>query len=104
MTLALGYGSVAETQANISSREFSDWLAYDRLSPIGPERLDQLFAYLAWIIVRTMGGGKRAKVSDMVPIWPGERTVKTAPDWRDLKSKVVILNRIFGGDDKRKVH
>lgn len=32
--------SVADCQERIGSREFAEWLAYDRLDPIGRERLD----------------------------------------------------------------
>ena len=41
--LAIGLGcSVREAQQKISPDEFMDWIAYDRIQPIGPERADLL--------------------------------------------------------------
>jgi len=42
--------------ANISSRELSEWIAYDAVSPIGESRLDLLFAYLMAVLVNVHKG------------------------------------------------
>lgn len=46
MSLALGI-PVAELQSRMSSREFAEWLAYDRIDPYGQERGDLQAAIIA---------------------------------------------------------
>lgn len=71
----LGHASVASAQRAITSREFAEWRAYDRLSPIGAERMDWLIAMLASVVANTAGKkGKPFEAKDFVPKWgPPER-------------------------------
>ena len=39
--------SVAQAQREIDSREFAEWIAYSRISPIGDERQDAMLAQVA---------------------------------------------------------
>lgn len=49
----------------MSSREFSEWLAYDRLNPIGPERADWRAAMTAWVMACAhSGAGKMPQFRD----------------------------------------
>lgn len=61
---------------HISSRELSEWMAYDAVSPIGERRLDVLFAYLMAVTVNLHKGegDEPAKVEDfLVDFWAEER-------------------------------
>jgi hypothetical protein len=62
---------VAEAQRRVSSSEFVEWLAYDRISPWGPERGDVLAAMVAWTTasVGHSGKGRRPKLRDFIPRW-----------------------------------
>lgn len=42
--------TVEELLARISSRELTEWMAYDRLEPFGPRRADLRAALITWAI------------------------------------------------------
>ena len=73
MTLALGLPSVAYAQTQISSREFAEWLAYDRIAPLGPERADWRAALIAATVANAFRGRARRayKVEDFMPRFDG---------------------------------
>ncbi len=47
---------VKEAQQKIDSREFSEWIAYDRISPIGDDRWDIVAAIVADAAHTAFGG------------------------------------------------
>jgi hypothetical protein len=63
----------------ITSRELSEWEAYDRLDPIGSWREDFRMAYLSSLItnltisVHGKKGAKHTEVVDFMPDWSGEK-------------------------------
>lgn len=48
--MALGHESVAACQAAVSSREFSEWVAFDGFEPIGSRTTPELLALLVSVI------------------------------------------------------
>ena len=76
---------VAEAQARISSREFAEWMAYDRYHPIGPERLDLLAAMLAVTMVNLWRAPKcpAVRLDTFLPRWGPKKPV----DGRTLENK-----------------
>jgi len=52
---------VAELQRRMSSTEFSEWQAFERLSPGEPERTDFLFGWLAWVVYAFSPSHKRGR-------------------------------------------
>ena len=46
--------SVAECKRRVSAREFGLWVAWNRISPIGPERDDLRMANLIWHIMNVL--------------------------------------------------
>lgn len=50
---------MAEAQESISSREFAEWKAFDRISPIGDLRGDWQAALLASVTANVFSGGGR---------------------------------------------
>jgi hypothetical protein len=60
--------SVAEAQRRISSAEFVEWCAYDRIDPYGPERLDYHAGLIASMIANVnAAGGKTYTAADFMP-------------------------------------
>ena len=57
--------SIVEAQSRIDAREFAEWMAYDRLSPIGDDRADASAALVAYTVASVFGG--RAKFEDFMP-------------------------------------
>lgn len=74
--------SVAEAQRTIDSREFGEWVAYDRLEPFGETRADLRAAIATATTANAWRGGKgRAfEVSDFMPTFGDERTTAQGAD------------------------
>jgi hypothetical protein len=68
--------TVREAQERINSREYSEWLAFDRIDPIGMDRGDLMAATIA-ATVANAGGGKKGggtfTASDFIPDYTGEK-------------------------------
>lgn len=61
--------SVRECQERVSSLEFTEWMAFERLSPLDPERQDLRFAVLMFHIYNLIAsdkGGKRLTIMDFM--------------------------------------
>jgi len=58
--------SVREAQERIDSDEFTYWLAYNNLSPIGRERGDYQTALVAYTVASAHSGKKKPKFDDYV--------------------------------------
>jgi hypothetical protein len=62
--------TVEEVNQRVSPTEFKWWMAYNRMSPIGPERQDYNFAMLASVLVNIhKTKGKAVAIKDMVLKW-----------------------------------
>lgn len=69
MTLALRMGRTAEELGHcLGSKEFVDWIAYDRSSPIGDERGDLQAALIAQVLFNMLRGQRTqpAELEDFV--------------------------------------
>lgn len=51
--------SVRQAQREIDSAEFTEWMAFQRLEPYGPERADMRAGIVASTIANVHAGGKR---------------------------------------------
>lgn len=49
----------------MSSAEFAEWQAFDRLEPVGGPHLDRLFQRLAWVVFNSARMGSQHKVDPM---------------------------------------
>src|SRR5687767_12288992 len=59
--LALRMGrTVSEVKAVMPIDEFVRWIAFDRISPIGDERLDYMLAQVAYMSVQISGAKKKS--------------------------------------------
>ncbi|WP_111166113.1 phage tail assembly protein T [Spongiactinospora gelatinilytica] len=72
----------------MSSRELTEWRAYERLTgPLGQQRDDNLAARTAFYIVSALSGdkGRKPKFSDFLPNWG-------------------LTREDIGGDDQESAH
>lgn len=95
LSLELGI-PVAEAQERVSSREFAEWIAYDRISPIGPKRLDLVVANAAMRIAAAAYQGKQSRrftVQEFLPPWT-KRGIP-APSGAELRAKALAFARQY---------
>jgi hypothetical protein len=104
MRLALAAGKQPdELAASITSKQFSEWMAFDRIEPIGEERIERMLALVCAVIAnchRTKG--RKWQVKDFLPDYqrePGERmTVEQSADF--LKSLCVAMGGTINGGNR----
>ncbi len=93
--------SVAEAQQRISSREFAEWMAFDRVEPIGGRRGDYQTAMLAALLANIYRDPKAHRrpyaVQDFVPQW---WQAARPTDWRQVLHKAALVTRMLGGTVK----
>ena len=81
---------VRECQERIDSREFSEWIAYDAIDPIGPDRPERNSAQVCAVIANSVRGkGDKAwHMKDFLPRYG-------PPQRRTVAELAAILNRHF---------
>lgn len=96
MSLALGI-PVGELQGRVSSAEFSEYLAYERVSgTFGPERGD-LQAALVATVVHSLWSKKRRSLKDFLFRW--DRGRQLTPE--EMLAAVRQVNAAAGGEEIR---
>ena len=67
--LALELGKTVSEISNMSSLELSEWIAYDRISPLGRESRADLRSAITSMVVANANtsGSKRFEISDFMP-------------------------------------
>lgn len=85
--------SVAQAQQQISSREFAEWMAYNRIEPFGYERTDLGHAITAATVANSVKGkkGRTAKITDFLPRF----SIKPAMGEGALKATVAALKKAW---------
>ena len=78
---------MAEAQRWISSREFAEWQAFDRISPIGDIRSDWQAALIASTVARVFGSKGKHRIDDFLLRF-GPREL---PDPEDLGRRVMAM-------------
>lgn len=91
---------MAELQQRMSSREFSQWMAFSRLEPFGDERADLRNGIIAATIANTnlKKGQKPYTPLDFIPRFSNKPKQSSA----DQLALIEQLNEAFGGEDLRK--
>jgi len=94
----------------MSSREFSEWLAYAQIEPLGDERGD----LQAGVIAATIANANRDEDKTPEPyrpadfiheFWPPEDAdEEPRQSWQEQLALVEALNAAFGGRDLRGAH
>ena len=94
---------VAELLARTSSRELSEWMAFDAIEPLGDRRLDVLLASFMALFANANRDPKKRrrafKVEDFLPQW--DKAAPQEPDNTRMLRMVEMLNTAFGGRDLR---
>lgn len=88
-----------ECQRWVSSHEFAEWEAYDRLEPIGPRRADLNAATIAATVMnsrRTKGSQPVVQPKAFMPTFWEPPVEPLAPE--EMFEQVKALNELFGGD------
>jgi hypothetical protein len=96
--------TVAEMLERVSSRELTEWAAYEQLA--GPldqgRRVDAGTGIVSATIANAMRSkkGRRYKPADFAPNWgSGQRPTQT---WQQQLAMVEQINRALGGKDRRR--
>lgn len=79
---------VGELQRRITGREFREWLAYDRINPIGTvDRLESMLATLTALTYNVWRGRGQAtrKPEDFLPRW---RKKQRTPEEQEMAMQV----------------
>ena len=87
---------MAELSASLTTDELAHWLAFDRQSPIGDERMSLQFAHLCLTVCQVAGAKKRSggqfSLNDFLLFKPIEKP----------KSTLETMRGWFAGSIKRK--
>lgn len=97
--MALGFKSVRECQAHISSTEFSEWQAYDLLEPFGSDRQAMYFGTVAATIANAHAT-KQSQTRQWYDFFPPYEFSKHQTTEEQIHI-VELLNEAFGGIDVR---
>ena len=85
----------------MSSREFTEWLAYARLEPFGPEADDQRMAQLMALIANVSQDPKRRKVPFTPDDFMPRRGPRPAVEVETVRPRIDAAMAAFGGNWKR---
>ncbi|MET0419012.1 MAG: hypothetical protein ABW022_23615 [Actinoplanes sp.] len=92
--------TVGELLARVSSRELTEWEAYERVAgPVGDERFDHLFSMLQATIAN-VNRGKNQKAhepSAFLPKWGVAKPDPGPMSGHDMLEAVKRLNKRMGG-------
>ena len=92
---------IGELQAQVTSREFAEYWAYDQLQPIGPERADLRAGIVAATIANVnRNPKKRAKPFSPVDFLPAYGWPDEEPDEDDLEARIGRAMELLGGVDE----
>lgn len=91
----------------MSSRQLSEWVAYNQLEPFGEERDDLRAAIIASVIANALGGrkGKKFKPKDFMPDFDKATRSKGSSGAEALMNKWAMVVESFavtGGQDERR--
>ena len=93
LALALGM-TIGQLKREMSSLELASWIAYDRISPIGPERgaINQAIQTALIANAHRKKGARSFKPGDFMPFHPGaDGKARTA---EQMKAKLGFLARM----------
>lgn len=100
--------TVWQLENSMSAGELARWMAFDRLSPVGGERLDYLIARMMFFYAAANRNPKKPfnfSLEDFLPHWgKTESEIRRerflSPD--QVVRRIEALNAALGGEDRRK--
>lgn len=95
--------SVRRAQLEIDSREFGEWIAYNQISPGGPERADARAALIACTVANATPrkGGRRYKIKDFLLNF-GKQAAPVRRKAEDIKAKLLHWKGMYDQGRKQK--
>jgi hypothetical protein len=88
----------------LTSKQLSEWEAYDRIDPIGTWREDFRMAQICCVVANSIGGGKKDGNAfapmDFMPNWSGE---KVEPPKQSAEEMADILKMIADNQNKKAI-
>ena len=97
LALALGR-TVGELQEHMTAAELREWMAYDGINPIGPDRFDWLFGQLAFVTA-SVHSTKKLRIRDFVPTW--DPVAREERSLRRLRMHALMLSKVPNGSHKQ---
>ena len=92
--------SVARAQQEISAREFAEWMAYDRIDPMGEGRADLRAGIIAAVMRNSWCKGAPAKPADFMPNFKRQ----DGPDPEQLQQKIRAIFKGIANGSKDRAH
>jgi len=86
--------SVRRCQSEIDSAEFSEWIAFDQLEPIGEERADLRMGIMASTMVNLKSAKANAKPIDFMPDFDGSK--KRKPEKKTRQTVEEMQAALYG--------
>ena len=95
--------TVAKAQREISSAEFAEWIAYDRIDPFGEERADLRAAIIAATVANAFRGknGKTFMPVDFMPLVAREGSREQTPT--EMKNQLKTAFGVRHGHDRKSI-
>ncbi len=90
--MALGK-TVAQIKREMSSLELAGWMAYDRISPIGPER-DDINQAIQSSLIANANRGKRTQPFKPADFMPFMDKPEPATDAEQIKDRMFALMKL----------
>ena len=94
---------VSELLARTSSRELSEWMAFDGIEPLADRRLDVLLAMFMALFANANRDRKKQrrafKIEDFLPQW--DKPERQEQSGAHMLHMVEMLNAALGGKDLR---
>ena len=94
-------------QKEISPKEFSEWIAYNKLCPIGLERFDYLSTLIAHSCISSFGG--TVDWEDIMPDWdfeynkPAKQERKNEAMFKKAKMSAKLINKKFLIEERKRL-
>ena len=92
-----------ELLSRSSSRELSEWMAYDALEGLPDRRQELLLASLLAMTININRDPKKSEPAaalDFLP-WMRQDEDDEEPEPVDMVKRIEMLNALFGGEDRR---
>ena len=96
---------VSVLQQSMDAREFAEWLAYDKMDPIGDERQEYMLAQIPYIFALVNAGkkGRKIKLSDFLPKHGPKRRASNKDLAGKFRAFAGMFNKTSGAGQDRKV-
>tara|TARA_R110002020_G_scaffold451901_1_gene666115 strand:- start:8713 stop:9003 length:291 start_codon:yes stop_codon:yes gene_type:complete len=89
--------TVAECQSKVDAQEFASWIAYERIDPMGTERLEVMISQVSAQLAnskRTKKSDKLYEATDFIPKW--DASLENKPSVVNLEDQFRMVMQAQG--------